>query len=77
MDAVRYYIVFLPFRHNADAADAAAAPCGPYRVGTSFGVVLDVIALELDELIESEFAKGDSAARVLPTGPSKILTEFT
>ena len=38
-----------------------------------FGVILDVVALELDELFESESAQCDSTTRVLPTGPSEIL----
>lgn len=38
-----------------------------------FGVVLDVIALELDELVEAEFAQRLSLARVLPADPREIL----
>lgn len=38
----------------------------PYR---SFGVVLQVVALELDELIEAEAAERLSLARVLPSRP--------
>lgn len=37
-------------------------------------MVLDVVALEFHELIESKLAQRDSAARVLPTSPGKVLT---
>ena len=39
-----------------------------------FRVVLDVIALELDELVEAKFAQCLSLSRVLPANPCKILS---
>jgi hypothetical protein len=38
-----------------------------------FGVVLDVVALELDELVEAKLAQRLSLARVLPADPREIL----
>jgi hypothetical protein len=38
-----------------------------------FGVILDVVALELNELIESESAQRLSSSRVLPSNPRQIL----
>ena len=38
-----------------------------------FRVVLDVVALELDELVKSKFGKCLSFARVFPAYPRKIL----
>jgi hypothetical protein len=38
-----------------------------------FGVVLDVVALELDELVETKFAQRLSLARILPADPREIL----
>lgn len=38
-----------------------------------FRVVLDVVALELDELVEAKFAERLPLARVLPADPREIL----
>lgn len=45
-------------------------PVGEY----SFGIILDMKAFELDELIESERTEGYAFTRVLPPCPCKILT---
>lgn len=39
-----------------------------------FWVVLDVVALELDELVEAELAQRLSFTGVLPANPRKILS---
>ena len=38
-----------------------------------FRVFLDMVALQLDKLLESESAQGNATSRVLPAGPGKIL----
>ena len=38
-----------------------------------FRVIFDVVALELDKLVETEFAQSLSLPRVLPANPCKIL----
>lgn len=38
-----------------------------------FRVVLDVIALELDKLIETEFTQSLTSARVFPANPCQVL----
>ena len=38
-----------------------------------FRIVLDVVALELDELVEPKFAQSLSSSRVLPSNPRQIL----
>ena len=41
-----------------------------------FGVILDVIALELDELIESEPTQRLTLSRVLPSDPGQVLSSL-
>ena len=44
--------------------------------GQLFGIVLEVIALQLDELLESEPAESHTSAGILPAGPGKILQSY-
>ena len=48
----------------------------PYSA-TLFRIVFDMKAFQLYELLKPEFAQCDSLPRILPTGPSKILTSVS
>lgn len=41
-----------------------------------FGIILDVVTLQLDKLLESESAQCHTAARVFPAGPCQILVNM-
>lgn len=53
-------------------AQINARPVLPYAMGL-FWIVFDVIALQLNKLVEAEFTQRLSFSRVFPSYPSKIL----
>lgn len=47
--------------------------CNVLQAVPLFGIILDVVALEFDELIEAESAQCLSLPGILPANPSEIL----
>lgn len=43
------------------------------KMSVLFRMFLDMVALQLDKLFESESAQSNATSRVLPSGPGKIL----
>lgn len=58
--------------HESDDCDQAT-PAHLSRSHRLFRVVLDVVALELDELVKPKPTQRLSSSRILPSDPSKIL----
>jgi hypothetical protein len=46
-------------------------------VGFSFRIVFDMVALELNELVEAELAQSLSLSRIFPSDPCKVLHEMS
>jgi hypothetical protein len=45
-------------------------------IGFSFGIVFDMVALELDKLVKAKLAQCLALSRIFPSDPSKVLHEM-